>query len=127
MVEVYLRHWEECTLRITDRKGTSLLGGDIEISYVARDVGFGTGVFPELRLAHLIPKERGIAGLPAEIISGSYTTYYLHMYKRGEVFHLIRSDDTLSVPHSIASLRFVQRHNTSPWPRGARSQANHRS
>ena len=62
MVEVYLRNWEECTLRITDRKGTSLLGGDIEISYVARDVGFGTGVFPELRLAHLIPKERGIAG-----------------------------------------------------------------
>src|SRR5262249_589489 len=33
-------------------------GGDVEIDYVACDLGLGMGVFPELRLTHLIPKER---------------------------------------------------------------------
>jgi hypothetical protein len=31
---------------------------DREMSEVACEMGFGTGVFPELKLTHLIPKER---------------------------------------------------------------------
>jgi glycosyltransferase involved in cell wall biosynthesis len=47
------------TIRITGRKGTALVGHeDYELSYVGCSLGLGMGVFPELRMAHLIPKER---------------------------------------------------------------------
>ena len=53
------RHLDHSALEITDRKGASLAsGGDAEISYVACSIGFGIGIFPTLRMRHLIPKER---------------------------------------------------------------------
>jgi glycosyltransferase involved in cell wall biosynthesis len=82
VADAYLRHWEDSTLRIMDRKGISLLsGGDVEISYVARDVGLGTGVFPELRLVHLIPKERVSLSYLLKLYQASWTTHFLLTYK----------------------------------------------
>ena len=47
------------TVRITGRTGTALVGHeDYEIAFVGCSLGFGMGVFPELRMTHLIPKER---------------------------------------------------------------------
>lgn len=47
------------TIQLTDRRGVALVGhGDYEIAYVGCSLGFGMGVFPELRMTHLIPKER---------------------------------------------------------------------
>ena len=47
------------TILITSRRADALLSGeDVEIAYVACRLGFGMGVFPELRLTHLISKER---------------------------------------------------------------------
>lgn len=44
---------------ITGRRGALLLSGDdVEFSYVACSLGLGVGTFPQLRLTHLIPKER---------------------------------------------------------------------
>jgi glycosyltransferase involved in cell wall biosynthesis len=44
---------------ITGRRGALLLSGDdIEISFVSCSVGLGVGTFPQLRLTHLIRKER---------------------------------------------------------------------
>jgi glycosyltransferase involved in cell wall biosynthesis len=55
----YLQFWEQSQIKITDRRGDSLLGhGDYEICFVGCTLGLGMGVFPELRLTHLIPKER---------------------------------------------------------------------
>ena len=46
-------------IRITGRRGASLVGHeDYEISFVGCQMGFGMGVFPELKMTHLIPKER---------------------------------------------------------------------
>ena len=46
-------------MRLTDRKGAALVGhGDYEIAYVGCSLGLGMGVFPELKMTHLIPKER---------------------------------------------------------------------
>ncbi|SEE13169.1 Glycosyltransferase, GT2 family [Rhizobiales bacterium GAS188] len=46
-------------LPISDRKGASLTsGGDVELSYVACSAGLGIGIFPELKVTHLIPGER---------------------------------------------------------------------
>ena len=42
-----------------DRKGTLLIsGGDVDLALTACDIGLGTGVFPELRLTHLISRSR---------------------------------------------------------------------
>jgi hypothetical protein len=78
VAEAYLAHNERSRIHITDRKGSALLGGgDVEISYVARDIGFGTGVFPELRLIHLIPKQRVTK------------EYLLKMYQAGSATHML--------------------------------------
>ena len=82
VAEAYLRRWEESSFRIGDRKGKSLLGGgDVEISFVARDIGFGTGVFPELKLLHLIPRERVSTTYLLKLYQAGCTTHYLLMYK----------------------------------------------
>lgn len=82
VAEAYLCRWEESAVRITDRKGTSLLGGgDVEISFVARDIGCGTGVFPELKLLHLIPKERVSSSYLLKLYQAGCTTHYLLMFK----------------------------------------------
>ena len=55
----YCRLYNAETIRLTGRKGTALVGHeDYEIAYVGCSLGFGMGVFPELRMTHLIPKER---------------------------------------------------------------------
>jgi glycosyltransferase involved in cell wall biosynthesis len=42
-----------------DRKGESIFaGGDSDMALCSRRVGLGTGLFPSLRLVHLIPKSR---------------------------------------------------------------------
>jgi glycosyltransferase involved in cell wall biosynthesis len=55
----YMRHLAKDEIQISGRTGTSLLSGDdIEICFMACDSGYGVGVFPELRLIHLIPERR---------------------------------------------------------------------
>jgi hypothetical protein len=50
---------EKDTINLSGRKGTSLLGHeDYEIAYTGCFLGFGMGVFPDLKITHLIPKER---------------------------------------------------------------------
>jgi glycosyltransferase involved in cell wall biosynthesis len=112
VAEAYLRHWEESALRITDRKGTSLLGGgDVEISFVARDIGFGTGVFPELKLVHLIPKERVSPSYLLKLYQAGCTTHYLLVYKwSGSIpYHPFGRHELGSTLNSIIMLRGLQR------------------
>jgi glycosyltransferase involved in cell wall biosynthesis len=55
----YRRIQTQQTIQITGRTGTKLVGHeDYEIAFVGCTLGFGMGVFPELRMTHLIPKER---------------------------------------------------------------------
>jgi glycosyltransferase involved in cell wall biosynthesis len=56
--EYRCRHDTE-VIRLTGRKGTALVGHeDHEIAYIGCHLGFGMGIFPELKMTHLIPKER---------------------------------------------------------------------
>lgn len=55
----YGRRCKSETIRLTGREGTALVGHeDYEIAYAGCGLGFGMGVFPELKMTHLIPKER---------------------------------------------------------------------
>jgi GT2 family glycosyltransferase len=55
----YCRHYRETKIRLTGRSGKDLGSSeDTEICYVACSLGFGMGLFPELRVTHLIPATR---------------------------------------------------------------------
>jgi glycosyltransferase involved in cell wall biosynthesis len=59
VADEYCRLRSKEVIRVSDRTGTALLGhGDMEIACVGCSLGLGMGVFPELRMTHLIPKER---------------------------------------------------------------------
>ena len=59
VADAYRKMSDSEGLQISDRQGTSLMsGGDAELSYVACSMGLGIGIFPELKVTHLIPKER---------------------------------------------------------------------
>jgi hypothetical protein len=59
IAQAYCKFCERSRIQITDRRGNSLLSsGDKEISLVCCSNGLGIGVFPELKLKHLIPQHR---------------------------------------------------------------------
>jgi glycosyltransferase involved in cell wall biosynthesis len=60
IAQAYLKRSADSSLmQGLDRKGNSLAsGGDIDMAYTAIDMGFAVGLFPELRLTHLIGKGR---------------------------------------------------------------------
>ena len=46
-------------LKVLGRRGAALTGGeDMDLALIADKMGLGAGLFPELRLTHLIRKER---------------------------------------------------------------------
>lgn len=58
-VGLELARRKQCGGVMFDRKGKDLFSsGDIELSLIAADCGFGQGVFRRLSLTHLIPSER---------------------------------------------------------------------
>jgi glycosyltransferase involved in cell wall biosynthesis len=81
IAEAYCKLSEQSPIKISDRKGKSLLScGDVEISYVARHQGMGTGIFPELKVLHLIPKERLSTDYLLRIYQASCTSFHLLTY-----------------------------------------------
>lgn len=86
VADAYLEHCRNSKIIITDRRGEALQGaGDIEISFVACEKGLGIGVFPELRMVHLISKERVSSQYLLRIIEGAETSGALLYYKWGGV------------------------------------------
>jgi hypothetical protein len=78
----YLKLYDKSAIRVFDRVGKSLLsGGDTEICYVACNMGLGMGLFPALRLVHLIPKERVSEDYAIRFASGTHTSLCIIDYK----------------------------------------------
>jgi glycosyltransferase involved in cell wall biosynthesis len=73
-------------LRMLSRTGKQLLSGeDTELCFVVCGLGLGMGLFPQLRLVHLIPKERLTDDYIARISSGLTATYLILTYKWSNV------------------------------------------
>ena len=84
--EAYRDFYRTSRLRLDDRKGASLSsGGDTEIAYVVCSLGLGMGVFPELKLTHLIPRGRLEESYIAKIAQGLETSSMLLFYKWGKM------------------------------------------
>lgn len=70
---------------LLDRAGEQLLsGGDIDMDYVACDLGFGTGKFVKLKLTHLIPERRTTTAYIVKLCEGFGYTDVLFKYIRGK-------------------------------------------
>ena len=64
--------------RSLDRRGNSLLScGDLDLSLCACKAGYGTGVFPELAVLHLIPSRRLERRYLVELAGGNVTSHVI--------------------------------------------------
>jgi glycosyltransferase involved in cell wall biosynthesis len=83
VAEAYCRHCDTSAIQIASRRGQQVLlsGEDVEMCYVARDLGLGVGVFPSLKITHLIPGNRVSAEYLLGIFQGSITSNLLLAYK----------------------------------------------
>ena len=78
----YSQFCDQSSIQITDRQGDSLVGmGDIEISFVCCSLGLGTGVFPELKITHLIAQHRVSEDYFVRLVEGSCLSDFLLGYK----------------------------------------------
>ena len=82
VADAYRRMSANSSILISGRKGGSLFSSeDIEIAWVACDIGLAMGVFPELSLTHLISKERVSREYILKIIEGWKASEILLAYK----------------------------------------------
>jgi glycosyltransferase involved in cell wall biosynthesis len=112
VASAYCRHYQQSKIRLISRRGKELLcGEDNEICYVACEMGFGMGLFSELRLRHLIPRERLTEEYLIRLIEGTDTSHHLLSFKwRGVIprspFHII---ELLRASKNLAMRRAVER------------------
>jgi glycosyltransferase involved in cell wall biosynthesis len=71
--------------RSLDRRGHSLLGGgDLDLAMTSYQLGMGTGLFPQLKLLHLIPKHRVERDYLYEIcVGGTYSGHLVNFFHFG--------------------------------------------
>lgn len=73
-------------LRIKGRTGGILMSGeDTEIAYVSCSLGLGMGIFPNLRLVHIIAKHRLNDDYLVKMVEGLNTSSMLLFYKWGGI------------------------------------------
>jgi glycosyltransferase involved in cell wall biosynthesis len=78
----YSQFCDQSSIYITDRRGASLLGGgDTEISFVCCSRGLGVGIFPELKITHLIPQHRVSEDYIVRFAEGTCISNSLLRYK----------------------------------------------
>ncbi len=78
----YRKFYEQSEVRLGDRESGALLsGGDTEIAYVACAKGWGMGVFPSLRVTHLISSERVSEDYLVRLAEGLNASSMLLQYK----------------------------------------------
>jgi glycosyltransferase involved in cell wall biosynthesis len=78
----YQSFYESSELRLPGHLGTTLTGGeDIEICRLSCRSGFGLGIFPDLKLTHLIPRERLTEAYLLRISEGYQFSSFILNYK----------------------------------------------
>jgi glycosyltransferase involved in cell wall biosynthesis len=82
VAKAYAQIAKQSSIKISGRSGSSLFGEeDHEIAYVACKMGLGMGLFPELRVMHLIPKERVAEDYLVRLYESSEVSNYILGYK----------------------------------------------
>jgi len=117
----YHQFFDQSSLQITGRSGTSAGLGleDTEICCICCRDGLGIGVFPELKLTHLIPKHRVADDYIVRLAEGTYLASGLLQYK---LQHVIPQSPTsiktlLSVLKTLLLYRGINRRIRFAWVR----------
>lgn len=116
----YSQFCDQSSIQISDRQGDSLLcGGDREISFVCCSQGFGIGIFPELKLTHLIPQRRVSEDYFVRLVEGAYLTCFFLDYKWKHIIpqspYSIKT--MLTVMKTILLYRGLDREKRFAWVR----------
>jgi hypothetical protein len=122
----YRQFCDQSTIHITDRQGTALSGGgDTEISFVCCSHGLGVGVFPELKLTHLIPQHRVSEDYIIRFAEATSLSNMLLHYKWGHVIPQspFGIKTLLSILKTILLYRGIDRKTRFAWVR-ALAKAN---
>lgn len=79
----YVEQYERAGFTVGGRRGRNDLSGgeDFEMSFVACLLGFGMSVWPELKMVHLIPKNRLTEDYISRVVAGSKASVALLEYK----------------------------------------------
>jgi hypothetical protein len=86
IAQAYCKFCERSRIQITDRRGDSLSSsGDKEISLVCCSNGLGIGIFPELKLKHLIPQHRVSEDYMVRLGEGIMVSNLLLDYKWSDI------------------------------------------
>jgi glycosyltransferase involved in cell wall biosynthesis len=112
VAKAYRDYSAQAPVRITGRKGDVLFSGeDLEISYVASAGGLGMGIFPELKLTHLIPKERLSLNYLIRVCEGTALSNLLldYSWNRHEPQELSLAHDVMSILKNVLLRRGVDR------------------
>jgi glycosyltransferase involved in cell wall biosynthesis len=84
LANAYRQFSDQSSLQITSRQGGSLLGcevEDAEIAFVCCSHGLGVGIFPELKITHLIPERRVSEDYIVRFAEGTCLSNFLLYYK----------------------------------------------
>jgi glycosyltransferase involved in cell wall biosynthesis len=78
----YCRFCDQSSLQIISRQGQDLSGGeDTEMAFVCCSHGLGVGIFPELKITHLIPQRRTSEDYIVRFAEGTSVSNSLLRYK----------------------------------------------
>jgi glycosyltransferase involved in cell wall biosynthesis len=116
----YRQYCDQSSLQITGRKGGSLTTcEDTEISFVCCSHGLGVGIFPELKLTHLIPQHRVSDDYLVRFVEGTCFSNFLLHYKWRQIIpqspYSIKT--LLTVLKTILLYRGVDRDVRFAWVR----------
>jgi glycosyltransferase involved in cell wall biosynthesis len=95
-----------------DRRESSLLGGgDLDLAMTSYQLGMGTGLFPQLKLLHLIPKHRVERDYLYRIcVGGTYSHHLVNFLHFGRQFQARKSH-----PGLRRMLKRVKQLLPEPW------------
>ena len=89
--------------RSLDRRGSSLIGGgDLDLAMTAYQMGMGTGLFPQHKLLHLIPKHRVESDYLYKIcVGGTYADHLVNFLHFGQQCQARRSHASRATPLEV--------------------------
>jgi glycosyltransferase involved in cell wall biosynthesis len=122
----YHNFCRQSSIHITGRRGAALIGGeDTEICFVCCSHGLGVGVFPELKMIHLIPRRRVSEEYLIRFAEGaSYSNFILtYKWKRVVPQSTYCTRTLLTVLKTVLLYRGVDRRMRFAWLR-ALAKAN---
>jgi hypothetical protein len=121
VAKAYQQYFNKTAIKLVGPKGESrrgmvsrhaqagfMCGEDVEIGYVACQMGLGVGIFPELKLTHIIPKQRVEESYLIGLAEGIRASAVLLDYKWQNIYPESPFSGPLGLPRVLKNLIFLR-------------------